>query len=146
MVALGQVAAPPRALPLALHPGRAAAAFSRRRAAPPRAAGLMGSLYDKMLAANAEALARKEGGLVGAERGIKPLPAVPSYALDSDEKGAKWASVLARQGCLGFEGALSPATAAEMLRFVTEENARCQADVEAGRTEFNDRFGGVNCR
>ncbi|KAI8469046.1 MAG: hypothetical protein J3K34DRAFT_424936 [Monoraphidium minutum] len=99
-----------------------------------------------MLAANAEGLARKEGGLVGAERGVKPLLAVSAAALDSADAGAKWASVLQRQGCLGLQGALSHATAARLLTFVEEENARCQADVEAGRAEFDARFGGVNCR
>ena len=93
-----------------------------------------------------QALARKEGGLVGAERGLKPLTAIPLFALEGEGKAAEWASVLQRQGCLGLQGALSPATAAQLLDFIKEENARCQADVEAGRVEFDARFGGVNCR
>lgn len=127
-------------------PARCAHAARRRVFAPPAAASLMGGLYDTMLAANAEALARKEGSLVGAERGIKPLLAVPTFALEAPEGAAKWASVLQRQGCLGLQGALSPETAAQLLQFVTEENARCQFEVEAGRAEFDARFGGVNCR
>lgn len=127
-------------------PRRLAARPARRMLAPPPAAGLMGSLRDTMLAANAEALARKEGGLVGAERGLKPLPAVPVWTFEDSDKAAQWASVLQRQGCLGLQGALSPATAAQLLQFVVEENARCQAAVEAGEVEFDARFGGVNCR
>ncbi len=99
-----------------------------------------------MAAANAEALARKEDKLVGAERGVKPLPAVPAFVLENADKAAEWASLLERQGCLGIQGALSPATAAQLLQFINEENARCQEDVEAGRVEFDARFGGVNCR
>ena len=34
----------------------------------------------------------------------------------------------------------------ELLAFINAENARCQADVLAGRAEFDSRFGGVNCR
>jgi hypothetical protein len=56
------------------------------------------------------------------------------------------AAVLERQGCRGVQGVLSAATAAELREFVVQENARCQADVEAGRAEFDSRFGGVNCR
>ena len=51
---------------------------ARRQLAAPPAAGLFGGLLDTVAAANAEGLARKEAGLVGAERGLKPLPAVPA--------------------------------------------------------------------
>jgi hypothetical protein len=108
-------------------------------------ANLMTSLYDTAVAVNAEDLARKEGKeLVGATRGIQPLTAVPLSRLDS--KAEACAAVLERQGCLGVQGVLSAATAAELREFVVQENARCQADVEAGRAEFDSRFGGVNCR
>ncbi len=119
----------------------------RRCCAPQPRASLVGSLYDTVVAANAEALARKEGReLVGATRGIQPLTAVPLSLLERPDKAEACATVLARQGCLGVQGALSAPTAAALLAFVTEENARCQADVEAGRVEFDARFGGVNCR
>lgn len=113
---------------------------ARRHCAPPPSASLMGSLYETVTAANAEAVARKEGReLVGKERGIQPLTAVPLSLLESPGKAEACAAVLARQGCLGLQGALSAATAAEMLAFVKEENARCQEDVEAGRVEFDSR-------
>lgn len=83
---------------------------------------------------------------MGAERGLKSLPAVPQFVLEDAAKAAEWASLLERQGCLGIQGALSTATAVQLLQFIQDENARCQADVEAGRVEFDARFGGVNCR
>lgn len=141
------------AAPAPAHPAQAplwGPALPRRRrrcCAPPPRASLLGGLYDTMVAANAEALARKEGReLVGATRGIQPLTAVPLSLLGRPGKAESCATVLERQGCLGVEGVLSAPTAAELLAFVTEENARCQADVEAGRVEFDARFGGVNCR
>ena len=141
------MAAPPPTHPAAAVPRRLARpAPARRQLAAPPAAGLLGGLADRMAAANAEALARKEDKLVGAERGIKALPAVPQFVLEDEAKAAEWASLLERQGCLGIQGALSLATAKQLLQFVNDENARCQADVEAGRVEFDARFGGVNCR
>lgn len=117
----------------------------QRALAPPLGAGLLGGLYETAIAANAEAVARKEGkDQVGATRGIAPLSAVPLSRLDT--KAEACAAVLEKQGCLGVQGVLSPATAADMLAFVEAENTRCQADVEAGRAEFDSRFGGVNCR
>ena len=41
---------------------------------------------------------------------------------------------------------LSEATAARVLTYVKEENARAQADVLSGAAPFDSRFGGVNCR
>jgi hypothetical protein len=131
------------------HPPLAAPARRPRTAgsAPPPRASLLGSLFDTAAAANAEALARKEGKeLVGKARGVSPLTAVPRSLLDVPGKADACASVLSRQGCLGVQGVLSAATAAELLAFIREENARCQEEVNAGRVEFDSRFGGVNCR
>lgn len=128
-------------------PLRRLAPAAWRRCAPPPKANLLSGLYDTAVAANAEALARKEGKeLVGATRGIKPLTAVPLSMLDQPGKPEACAAVLEKQGCLGVQQVLSKDTAAELLAFVKEENARCQAEVEAGRVEFDSRFGGVNCR
>ena len=97
-------------------------------------------------AANAEALARREGReLIGKTTGgVKALQAVPCSL--TELKPEKCASVLSQMGCLGIQEVLSPATAARVLAFINEENARCQAEVLAGRAAFDDRFGGVNCR
>ncbi len=97
-------------------------------------------------AANAEALARKEGReLVGAKTGgVRALQAVPATVCAS--KPELTASVLEKMGCLCVTEALSPETCRELLAFVNAENARCQADVLAGAAAFDDRFGGVNCR
>lgn len=144
---MAAAAAPARPWAPALLQRPAPAAQHRRRALlPPPCAGLMGGLYDMAAAVNAEALARKEGSLVGAERGIKPLTAVALSLLEQDGKAEACAEVLERQGCLGVRGVLSEETAAVLREFILEENARCQADVEAGRVEFDSRFGGVNCR
>lgn len=135
---------PPRRVPLSAAPRRQRQQQQQRVLAPP-GANLLGGLYETAIAANAEAVARKEGKeQVGATRGIAPLSAVPLSRLDT--KAEACAAVLEKQGCLGVQGVLSAATAAEMLAFVEAENARCQADVEAGRAEFDSRFGGVNCR
>lgn len=149
MAAAVRATAPPAhtaAAAAAARPRLARPAPARRQLAAPPAAGLFGGLLDTVAAANAEGLARKEAGLVGAERGLKSLPAVPQFVLEDAAKAAEWASLLERQGCLGIQGALSTATAVQLLQFIQEENARCQADVEAGRVEFDARFGGVNCR
>jgi hypothetical protein len=102
-------------------------------------------LLDAAAAANAEALARREGReLVGKARGVGALTAVPTSLLE--RKPASCASALSGLGCLGVTECLSPATAASMLAFVAEENAARQADVVAGRAAFGDFFGGVNVR
>ena len=118
----------------------------RRAPRPPyAAAGLLGGLLDAAAAANAEALARREGReLVGKARGVGALTAVPTSLLE--RKPASCASALSGLGCLGVTECLSPATAAAMLAFVAEENAARQADVVAGRAAFGDFFGGVNVR
>lgn len=54
--------------------------------------------------------------------------------------------VLETLGCTCVTGALSAATADELLKFINEESERAKADVTAGRVPFDDRFGGVNCR
>ena len=106
---------------------------------------MLGGLLDAAAAANAEALARREGReLVGKARGVEALTAVPASLLE--RKPAACASALAGLGCLGVTEALSPATAATLLAFVGEENAARQADVVAGRAAFGTYFGGVNCR
>ena len=102
-------------------------------------------MLDAAAAANAEALARREGReLIGKARGVGALTAVPASLLE--RKPAACASALASLGCLGVTEALSPATAAELLAFVAAENAARQRDVVDGRASFNDFFGGVNCR
>jgi hypothetical protein len=73
----------------------------RRAPRPPcAAAGLLGGLLDAAAAANAEALARREGReLVGKARGVGALTAVPTSLLE--RKPASCASALSGLGCLG---------------------------------------------
>jgi hypothetical protein len=131
---------------------RCGARCALRRTAPrsrlaPRVtrAGLFDKVMETASAANAEALARREGrDLVGKTGGVQPLQAVPCSL--TQRKPDTVANVLAKMGCLGIEEVLSPATAATLLTFIVEENARSQADVLAERQPFDDRFGGVNCR
>ncbi len=114
-------------------------------AAPATKAGLLELAMEKAAAVNAEALARREGrDLVGKKGGVQLMQSVPCDITAS--KPELCAAVLERMGCLCVTEVLSPATADALLAFVNEENARCQADVVAGRVAFDDRFGGVNCR
>ena len=106
---------------------------------------MLGGLMDAAAAANAEALARREGKeLVGKTRGLKTLTAVPQTLLE--RKPEACASVLSGQGCLGVTEALTESTAAALLSYVEAENARCQSAVLDGLVAFDARFGGVNCR
>jgi hypothetical protein len=119
----------------------------RNRTATPATprAGLLDAVMEKAAAANAEALARREGrDMVGRNGGVQLLQAVPCSL--TERKPELCANVLSKMGCLAITEVLSPASADTLLAFVNAENARCQADVLAERVSFDDRFGGVNCR
>jgi len=101
---------------------------------------------DKVAAMNAERLAIKEGReLIGKESGgVQPLLKLPLSKLVT--KASAVAQLVELEGCLSVSDVLSQETATELLAYINAENARAKAAVEAGEEEFDDRFGGVNCR
>lgn len=134
---------PWRALPVAvglllLTDGAAAAATAR--------SGPMQRAMDKMAAANAEQLARREErDLVGVRSGgVKPLTRSNPAGLErtADQLGG----YMARQGCISVSGVITPSTAASVRAFIEAEGVRAREEVEAGSVPFEARFGGVNCR
>ena len=101
---------------------------------------------DKLAAANAEALARKEGSQILGKTsgGIKPLL---RCKLDTmREKPAVLGRLLEREGCLSLVKVISDETVNELRTYINEESDRIKEEVEAGALSFNHRFGGVNCR
>lgn len=113
----------------------------RRSLVPPRAA-----LMELASAANAEAMARREGkDLIGKKTGgVQPIQTVPVSLLA--RKPQLCSNVLRKMGCLSISEVLSDATAEKVLAFIVEENARAQVEVTRGDVPFDSRFGGVNCR
>lgn len=111
-----------------------------------RAVSPLQRAMDAMSAANAEQLAmREERDLVGVKSGGvgKLLRCSPeSIARTESELGG----YMARQGCLSVSRVLSEPTIASLRRYIEAELETAKADVEAGRAEFEARFGGVNCR
>mmetsp|Transcript_19934 Transcript_19934/g.63411 ORF Transcript_19934/g.63411 Transcript_19934/m.63411 type:complete len:374 (-) Transcript_19934:172-1293(-) len=120
----------------------------RRRACAVASAGggVMGGMMEKMAAANAEALARKEGKQLVGKRtgGVKPLSSFPPEIVNRKPEVSN--QVLLQSGCMCVTGALSHATADKLLSYVNEESERAKAEVTSGKVPFDDRFGGVNCR
>jgi len=106
----------------------------------------VGLAMDKLAAANAEALARKEGSqLLGkATGGIKALLRCKLETMK--DKPAVLARLLEREGCVSLVKVISDETADELRAFINEESDRVKKEVEKGSIGFNDRFGGVNCR
>ena len=109
-------------------------------------ASLLDSVMERAAALNAEALARREGADQVGKRdgGVKPLQGVAAEVAAS--KPGVVSKLLEQTGCLQLNSVLSAPTAAALLAFIVEENARCQAAVLAGDRAFDDCFGGVNCR
>lgn len=101
---------------------------------------------DAVSAANAEQLAmREERDLVGVRSGGvgKLLRCSPeSIARTEGELGG----YMARQGCLSVSRVLTEPTITSLRRYIDAEVETAKADVDAGRAEFDARFGGVNCR
>mmetsp|Transcript_44480 Transcript_44480/g.112535 ORF Transcript_44480/g.112535 Transcript_44480/m.112535 type:complete len:357 (-) Transcript_44480:123-1193(-) len=155
---MAYIAAPVRSIPLrvglahrALTRPTAAASLAGQRRSGRRAvlhptAAALGSVMEKLAAANAEMLARKEGKeLVGRRTGgVQSMRSFPTEVVNAKPEVAS--KVLETLGCTCVTGALSAATADELLKFINEESERAKADVTAGRVPFDDRFGGVNCR
>uniref|UniRef100_A0A061R4V3 Phytanoyl-dioxygenase n=1 Tax=Tetraselmis sp. GSL018 TaxID=582737 RepID=A0A061R4V3_9CHLO len=108
--------------------------------------GLLDGVMQKLSAANAEMLAKKEGReLVGKKTGgVQPMKSFPVEVVNSKADVA--VKVLEQLGCLCVTKVLSDATADELLKFVNEESERAKSDVEKGDVAFDERFGGVNCR
>jgi len=106
----------------------------------------IGLAMDKLAAANAEALARKEGQqILGKETG--GVKALLRCKLDiMKDKPAVLGRLLEREGCVSLVKVISDDTADELRAFINDESDRVKKEVEQGRTDFNSRFGGVNCR
>ena len=101
----------------------------------------VGLAMDKLAAANAEALARKEGSqLLGkATGGIKALLRCKLETMK--DKPAVLARLLEREGCVSLVKVISDETADELRAFINEESDRVKKEVEKGSIGFNDRFG-----
>jgi len=101
---------------------------------------------DKLAAANAEALARKEGSQILGKTtgGIKPLL---RCKLDTmKEKPAVLGRLLEREGCISLVKVISDEMVNELRTFINEESDRIKQEVTEGKLSFAHRFGGVNCR
>lgn len=101
---------------------------------------------EKLAAANAEMLARKEGKeLVGRKTGgVKPMRSFPAEVVNGKPEIAS--KVLEQLGCACVTGALSSESADKLLAYVNAESERAKAAVTEGVVGFDERFGGVNCR
>jgi len=116
------------------------------RRVQPRLALNMG-LLDDVRAANAERMAINEGkNLIGSKYGVKTLQAFPCELLSVDWKADKLAGMLVENGVLGMQKVISGETCDELLTYINKDSDHAKADVLAGRIEFDEKFGGVNCR
>jgi len=105
----------------------------------------LSGIMEKAANANAELLARKEGSsLIGKKSGLQPLKGFPMSTLE--DKADKVVTVLQQNGVICMRKALSEEMCDQLLAHVNEESERGKAEVETGKVEFDERFGGVNCR
>eukprot|EP00854_Cymbomonas_tetramitiformis_P028665 gene28665-35564_t len=98
-----------------------------------------------MAAKNAERLARvEEKDLIGKTFPMETLRSFSRTVLDSNADTAS--ALLQQSGALGLKGVLSSETADRLLQYINDESLRAKKEVEDGAIEFDERFGGVNCR
>lgn len=108
-------------------------------------AAFLSEQLESLNALNAEMLALREGDLLGKSTGgVGTLTKVAAHV--AKDKGVAVGRLLELEGCLSVSNVLSDSTAKTLLAFVNEENLRCEAEVDAGSVQFDERFGGVNCR
>lgn len=106
------------------------------------------SAMDKMASINAEKLAIKEGNsLIGNNKyGVQPLKRA---SLDLvNEKSIIVSKLLEKQGCLSVKEILSKDSCIKLKEFISNEVINSKNDVNSDNNniQFNERFGGVNCR
>ncbi|KAJ1637239.1 hypothetical protein T492DRAFT_586859 [Pavlovales sp. CCMP2436] len=63
-----------------------------------------------------------------------------------ERTGSELKGYFERQGVIGVSSVLSAPTADALLAHINAEQVRARADIDAELTEFEARFGGVNCR
>ena len=87
---------------------------------------------DKIAAANAEALAKKEGSQILGKTtgGIKPLLRCKLETMK--EKPAVLGRLLEREGCVSLVKVISDETVDELRTFINEESDRIKDEVEKG--------------
>jgi len=109
--------------------------------------GLKMGFMEDLRAKNAERLAiREQNDLIGKKYGLKKVQSFPTRILSTDWKVEKLSKMLDENGVLGLEGALSQETASRLLDYISRESETNKRQVEGGEVDFDDRFGGVNCR
>lgn len=106
----------------------------------------VGLSMDKIAAANAERLARKEGEeILGYKTGgVKVLTRCSIPTMES--KPSAVAKLLVRDGCLSIPSVLSSSTIDSLLPYISTELDYYKQEVENGNLAHDDYFGGINCR